>query len=283
MTRIGDFTLTWGESLRWDERRQRLWFVDCATQALHWLEGGEPPLQTMQLDSLPTGIALTEGDEIIVCLADGLHVVDADAGSSILLVSYPDGMHGRANDADADGSGNLVTGTLNIGPGDGAYWWYSADEGWRLLDDDISNANGPVVLDADGVPTLVFGDTPAEKVYAYPYDGKAGTVGPRRVFGDHAPLGGTPDGATGDADGGVWSCVLGTGKLARFTAAGLDRTLDVPATYPSDVTFGGPGLDRLFVVSINLDLGSGDPGEHGGQLLALDGVGVGRPAPRFRL
>lgn len=283
MTRIGDFTLTWGESLRWDDRRQRLWFVDCATQTLHWLEGGEPPLHTMQLDSLPTGVALTEGDELLVCLDDGLHVVNAEAGTSTLLDSYPEGMHGRANDADADGAGHLVCGTLNMGPAPGAYWWYSADQGWRLLDDDISNANGPVVLDVDGATTLVFGDTPAAKVYAYPYDGAAGTVGDRRVLSDHGALGGSPDGATGDGDGGVWSCVLGAGKLARLTGSGLDRTVDVPVTYPSDVCFGGPELDRLFVVSINLDLGSGDPGAQGGQLLALDGVGVGRPAPRFRL
>jgi hypothetical protein len=31
LTRIGDFTLSWGEKLRWDERRQRLYFVDFAT------------------------------------------------------------------------------------------------------------------------------------------------------------------------------------------------------------------------------------------------------------
>ena len=38
LRRIGDFTLTWGESLRWDDRRRRLYFVDCAAQTLHWLD-----------------------------------------------------------------------------------------------------------------------------------------------------------------------------------------------------------------------------------------------------
>jgi L-arabinonolactonase len=282
MRRIGDFTLTWGESLRWDDRRQRLYFVDCAAQTLHWLDGGEPPLHTLQLTSLPTGVALTDGDELLVCLDEGLHLVDPDTGATTLVAPYPEGMHGRANDANADGNGNLVTGTLNMGPGPGAYWWYSSTDGWRLLDDDIGNANGPVVLDIDGAPTLVFADTPAASVYAYAYDGAAGTVGPRRVFGDHAALGGVPDGATGDDDGGVWSCVLGVGKVARFTGAGLDRVVDVPVTYPSDVAFGGADLDRLFVVSIALDLGSGPAGDAAGQLLALDGVGTGRPEPRFQ-
>ena len=282
MHRIGDFTLTWGESLRWDDRRQRLYFVDCATQMLHWLDGGEPPLHSLQLASLPTGVALTDGDELVVCLDEGLFLVDPDTGATTLLAAYPEGMHGRANDANADGDGNLVTGTLNIAPGPGAYWWYSSTDGWRMLDDGIGNANGPVVLDVDGVSTLVFADTHAASVYAYDYDGAVGRVGERRRFGDHAALGGVPDGATGDADGGVWSCVLNAGKLARFTGSGLDRVVDVPVTYPSDVAFGGPDLDRLFVVSIALDLGAGPAGDAAGQLLALDGIGRGRPESRFQ-
>src|SRR6187200_2379331 len=182
LTRIGDFTLTWGESLRWDDRRERLYLVDCATQKLHWLERAEPPLHSMQLPSMAAGVVLTEGHQLVACLDDGLHVIDPDAGTTELLATYPDGMHGRANDANADGCGNLVTGTLNMVPAPGASWWFSAAGGWRLLDDDIGNTNGPVVIDVDGQSTLVLGDTSAAAVYAYPYNGQAGTIGERRVF-----------------------------------------------------------------------------------------------------
>ncbi len=285
LTRIGDFTLTWGESLRWDDRRNRLYFVDCATQQLHWLDGGEPPLQSMRMPSMPAGLALTEDQRLVACLDDGLHVIDPDADTTELLAKYPEGMLGRANDAQADGSGNLVTGTLNLGPAPGASWWFSATDGWRLLDDDIANTNGPVVIDVNGESTLVIGDTPAGCVYAYPYDGRAGTVGERRVFGNHEPLGGMPDGAVADADDGVWSCVVRAGKIARFTAQGLDRTIDMPMANPSDVTFGGVDLDRMFVVSIALNLGEpGEPAPEAGWLFAVDGLEVrGRPEPRFEL
>ena len=57
----------------------------------------------MPMASLPAGVALTAGDELVACLDDGLHVVDPDAGTTELLASYPEGMHGRANDANADG------------------------------------------------------------------------------------------------------------------------------------------------------------------------------------
>jgi L-arabinonolactonase len=285
ISRVGDFTLRWGESVRWDDRRGRLYFVDCGTQKLHWLDDGEPPLLEMQLPSLPTGVVLTEDDRLVVALEDGLHVVDVDSGSAQLLTSYPPELGARANDANADLDGNLITGTLNLGPGPGSYWWYSVSEGWRQLDDGIGNANGPVVLDLDGEQTLVIADTHAAKLYAYPYDGAQGKVGERSVFADVSRLDGMPDGASADSDGGVWSCVFGAAKIARYTWDGMERVLDVGVELPSDVTFGGPGLDRLFFVSLSVDiLGTGLTSPHGGGLMAVDDVGsIGRPEPRFRL
>jgi L-arabinonolactonase len=101
---------------------------------------------------------------------------------------------------------------------------------------------------------------------------------------DHgSALGGAPDGATADADGAVWSCVLRCGKLARLTAPGLDRVLDVPMANPSDVAFGGTGLERLFVVAIAVDLGDGPPARESGWLQVAEGLGRGRPEHRLRL
>ncbi|HSZ36821.1 MAG TPA: hypothetical protein VK773_06985, partial [Acidimicrobiales bacterium] len=63
---------------------------------------------------------------------------------------------------------------------------------------------------------------------------------------------------------------------------GLDRTVAVPVANPTDVTFGGPGLDRLFVVGV---AGGGSNGSGlDGALLVIDDLGAhGRPEPRFRL
>ena len=84
--------------------------------------------------------------------------------------------------------------------------------------------------------------------------------------------------ATLDADEGLWCALVGGGQLARFTTAGLDQTVGVPTLNPTDVTFGGPDLDVLYVVSI------GGDGELDGRLLRIDGLGrTGRPEPRFDL
>ena len=73
IARVGDFSLVWGESVRWDDRRQRLYFVDCATHALHWLDDAEPPLRSLSMPSMPTGLVLTTDDRLVVLLDDGLH------------------------------------------------------------------------------------------------------------------------------------------------------------------------------------------------------------------
>ena len=285
ISRVGDFMLTWGESVRWDDRRRRLYFVDCATQTLHWLDGSEPPLESLKMPSLVTGLALAEDGRVVAALDGGLHVVDPDSGAVEMLAPYPEGLGGRANDATADFDGNVVTGTLNVATGPGSYWWFSPTDGWRQLDDDISNANGPVVLESGGQQTLVFADTPATKLYAYDYDGSRGSVGERRVYADTSELNGMPDGACADADGGVWSCLLGPGTIARYTDEGTTVTLDTGVELPSDVTFGGDGLDRMYFVSIALSIAGVEiTSPYAGALMVADRTGYrGRPEPRVRL
>ena len=283
ITRVGDFKLAWGESVRWDDRRDRLYLVDCGARCLHWVEEGEPSLHTLEMPSLPVGLVLCEDGRLVAALDDGLHVVDPDAGRVELLDRYPDGLGGRANDATADLHGNLVTGTLNLAPGPGSYWWFSSSDGWRRLDDGIGNANGPAVLDVGHEPTLVFADTHAAKIYAYPYDGATGSVGGREVFADTTAMNGLPDGACVDDSGAVWSCLFGAGKIARY-APQVDTVIDTGADLVTDVTFGGAGLDVMFFVSISTMGGFESDAPNAGHLMKVEGTGFrGRAEPRFRV
>ena len=276
LTRIGQFSLQWGESLVWDERRARLYFVDAFANTIHWLEHDSEELHGMPVPSLPTGLVATEEGALVVVLHDGLHIVDPDRGTIELLSPFPDELGGRCNDLCADLDGNLITGKLNLGPEEGSAWWYSPVHGWRLIDPDISTTNGPAVAVLDGAMTLIIGDTNAH-YYAYPYEPSTGAVGARRIFGDMTELEGGPDGSTMDRDGGLWCAVFGGGQIVRFTTDGLDRQIPMPMSHPTDVTFGGPDLDVLYVVST-----SGDD-DLAGTLLRIDGLGVvGRAEPRFR-
>jgi sugar lactone lactonase YvrE len=279
ISRIGEFTLGWGESLVWDEQRQRLYCVDCASQTLHWLDDDHDSLETFAMPSMPTGVVPMDDGRLVVVLDDGLHVIDPDARTTTRLSEYPAEIGGRCNDACADLDGNLITGKLNLGPAEGSAWWYSVKRGWRMIDSGISNTNGPNVGVLDDVSTLIIGDT-AANYYAYPYDGSSGTVGTRTIFGDVTNVAGHPDGATLDNDGGLWCALFAGGQLARFTSKGLDQTVALPVANPTDVTFGGRDLDRLYVTSIAAP--TSDQATLDGALLVIDGLGVkGRLEPRF--
>jgi sugar lactone lactonase YvrE len=281
ISQVGDIRTGWGESLFWDEERSRLYFVDCLNWNLHWLDDGEVEPHAMKLPSMVTGIVPTDRGSIIGVLDDGLHVIDPNAGTTELLVGYPEGIGARGNDACADLDGNLVTGTLNMAPSPGSAWQFSMRHGWRLLDPAISNTNGPAAAVLDGAMTLIIGDTAAD-YFRYDYDAETATVGPRSVFGDVEPLDGAADGSTFDEDGGLWCALVDGGQLACFTTGGLDTTVALPLKNPTDVTFGGPDLDRLYVTSIGL--GHDDPTSMEGALLVIDRLGRrGRPEPRFAL
>ncbi len=278
----------WGESARWDEQRGRLYFVDCVSRTLHWLsldDDGRPTpdvaLETRKLPSVPTGMVLCRSGALVIALEDGLHVVDPDRGTSDLLATYPAEMRGRANDLCADFDNHLITGKLNLGPAEGSAWWYSAQAGWKRIDDRISNTNGPGVAVLDGEATLVIGDTSAD-YYAYPYDADTGTVGERRTFGAMDGDEGRPDGSAFDSEGGLWCALVGGGCIARFTTAGLDRRIELPVRDATDVAFAGPDLDRLFVTTIGVARGDATPEPEAGALFVVDGLGVrGRVEPRF--
>ena len=67
-------------------------------------------------------------------------------------------------------------------------------------------------------------------------------------------------------------------QVVRFTTTGFDRSIGLPCSNPTDVTFGGPDLDRLYVTSI------GGSGALDGALLVIDELDVtGRDEPRARL
>ena len=59
-----------------------------------------------------------------------------------------------------------------------------------------------------------------------------------------------PDGLTVDAEGGVWVALNGSGVVHRYTPAGvLDEVVHLPTPKVTACTFGGPGLDQLFITT----------------------------------
>jgi sugar lactone lactonase YvrE len=190
----------------------------------------------------------------------------------------------RFNDGRCDRQGRLRAGTMvlnmSLAVPDGKVYGFDAASG-RLdaLLDDLIVPNG-MAFSPDG-RTMYLSDSHPNRqvVWAFDYDIASGTPHNRRVFIDMHNHPGRPDGAAVDADGCYWICGNDAGLVHRFTPAGrLDRSIAIPATKPAMCSFGGPGLDTLFVTSIRID---GDP-LSGSTFAVRPGV-TGLPEPMLHI
>ena len=147
--------------------------------------------------------------------------------------------------------------------------------------DDITFSNG-TCFSPDGA-TLYFADGARHAIYAYDYDTQTGRAGARRLVADTSALGGMPDGATVSADGRLWVAINPGGKVAAYRPDGtLDQVINLPTARPGSVSFGGAGLDRLFVTTLD-PVCFGEPAdEAAGYLYVVDGLDAcGLPEPRY--
>ena len=63
-------------------------------------------------------------------------------------------------------------------------------------------------------------------------------------------LDGVPDGAQCDADGCLWIALSGASKCVRVNRDGVvDHEIELPVKSPTSITFGGGGLDTIFVTT----------------------------------
>jgi sugar lactone lactonase YvrE len=122
-------------------------------------------------------------------------------------------------------------------------------------------------------------------VWQFDFDVGAGTISNRRPFIDLTHIAGQADGATVDCEGYYWCALFGAGSIGRFDPNGrLVRMIELPTRDATMCTFGGAGLETLYVTTARrfLDAGQLAAQPLAGALLAVHGLGVrGLPEPRY--
>ena len=93
--------------------------------------------------------------------------------------------------------------------------------------------------------SMYFADTHNQVIWVFDYDLDDGAISNRRVFKDWTHQPGRPDGATVDADGYVWNCMVATGQLVRLAPDGrVDRVIQLPVTNPTCPPSAAPAWTR---------------------------------------
>jgi L-arabinonolactonase len=289
ITRIGTTKDRLGEGPIWDAETQRLFWIDSLGGVVHRLDPSTGEVEDFAVPAPIGSMSLRADGGAILSLKDGLHRHDFTTGETTLLAPLGlDNPDVRLNDGKTDRQGRFLAGTMHLhrreeDPVIGGLFRLDPNGGATLLADDIATSNGPC-FSPDG-RTFYFADSSRQTIWAFDYDTETGTPRNKRTFVDLKPLGTAPDGATVDAEGYLWSCLIRTSTIARFDPSGrMVQQIAFPIRYPTSLAFGGANLDVLYVTSISKSVRFEDPAEEAGGLFAIEGLAaIGLAEPRCRL
>jgi sugar lactone lactonase YvrE len=238
------------ENPRWLADRQVLQHVDITGRELHRLDpvSGERSVEAVDGD---LGFAVVrEGGGSVRGIERELVAVAADGERRVLAAVEPDATDNRFNDGQCDGAGRLWTGTLSRirERGTAALYRVDPDGSVTAVRERLTLANG-TGWSPEG-DTMYFIDSTEQRVDAFDYDVRDGTLGARRVLAEVAPADGLPDGLAVDAEGGVWVALFGGGVIRRYARDGaLTEVVALPTSNVTSLAFGGPALDRLYLTT----------------------------------
>jgi L-arabinonolactonase len=269
-----------GEGPVWDGAEQVLWWTDINGRSIHRFDPRTGRDRVFDLGIRVGCFALRERGGFMLAAEHGFWAWDPEmAKPEHLLDVEGDRPDNRMNDGACDRQGRLFASSMNLRTpreSTGACWRLAGDLSVRMVADGLGIGNGIAFSPAGD--RFFLADTEVDRVWVHDHDPADGSIGARTLFVDLATLGGRPDGATVDAEGGYWLAAVRGSRLYRFLPDGrLDRTIEMPISAPTRPMFGGENLDRLYVTSIKV---AGEP--LSGGLFAIDGIGVrGLPEPRF--
>jgi len=272
-----------GEGPVWDERRGDLVRVDISGRLVHRWNPSTGEATSFATPGDVGAVVLCADGGLLLAVESELWRVD-DAGAWTWLAEVEEAPGVRFNDCRADPRGRLWAGTLHREQAQGAAGLYRLDPGGELTlalpQRTVSNGIG---WSLDGA-TMYHIDSTTQRIAAFAYDVDTGQLGAQRVFADIEPTDGVPDGLAVDAEGGVWVCLFGGGRIRRYLPDGvLDTEIELPLTNPTCPAFGGADLRTLYITTARDHLSSEQLIREplAGAVLQLDVGLAGLPAYRF--
>lgn len=256
-----------GEGPVWDGRVRELTWVDIDGRTLLRYRPADGAVSRTGFDKkIGAAVPAVDGSWLLA-MEDGFYRLDPATGQTALVAATEEpNPHNRLNDGKCDRSGRFWAGTMSAKwKKDGSL--YMLGEGGALTRkwSGIVCSNGLAWNEDDTV--MYYIDTGDRAVYAFDYRAEDGAIANRRVLIDFSGEEGSPDGMTIDAEGMLWIAHWGGWQVTRWdprTGRKL-ASVAVPAKNVTSCTFGGEGLDELYITSAR---NGNDDGELAEQPLA---------------
>ena len=279
-----------GEAPQWNTREQRLYWVDAFAPAIRRLEPANGGVRSFGLTDDIGSFVFCDDGSLIGGTRAGFQRIrlreDGSADCQVLADPLARDRRLLLNDGKCDRRGRYWCASVHsdfIGR-QAELFRLDADLSVTRMDGDFIVGNGIAFSPDDS--RMYLADSRDETVWAYDFDVIRGTISGKRRFFSTADIEGRVDGATCDADGNYWCALVHGAAIACISPDGkMIERIAVPAKHPTMVTFGGPGLDQLYVTTarqlLRVDELAAWP--QAGALLRIDGLGAsGVPEPFFQ-
>jgi sugar lactone lactonase YvrE len=271
-----------GEGPAWDARAGHLLWVDMMANQLHQTTAAGADRITDFEQPVCVAVPRQQGG-LALALGDGYWLADARGElQRLYAIAQPPSPAGpiRMNDGKCDPTGRFWAGSMayDARTGAGSLFRLDPDGGVHEMLDDVTISNG-LAWSADG-STMFYIDSPTQRVDAFDASVATGAIGNRRPVVTIPASVGLPDGMTIDDDGGLWVALWGGSAVHRYTPDGrLDTIVNLPCTQVTSCSFGGTGLDELYITTSRLGLPQDGPDvqPHAGDLFRVR-PGVTGPA-----
>ena len=267
-----------GEGPVWSERWGGLRWVDMLAGDVLSL-AADGTIERRHVGNVAAALRPRRQGGAVIGVERGFALEDADGTLTHLGELWPDD-DVRMNEGGCDPDGRFYCGSMvyDQRPGAGALYRLDPDGSVRVVLGNVTISNG-IEWSPDG-SRAYYNDTPTQRIDVLDYDGGSGLTG-RRPFATVPVEAGGPDGLTVDEEGGVWVALYGGGAVRRYTPEGvLDEMIEVPAKQVTACTFGGSGLNQLFITTSREGLGNGEDPLAGSLFRAAVGV-AGLPVREF--
>lgn len=246
-----------GEGPLWCPVEQALYWTDIQSATLSRWRAADGAVRVWQLPERLGSFAFCDAPgRLLLALESGVALFDLARGALLtpIVPVEPENVTTRLNDGRCDPQGRFVVGIYNQTADEapiGHFYRIACTAGAlhveRLPLPKIGVANS-LAFSPDGM-RMYFTDSPTRQIWCVDYhaDGRLGAPRPFVQLGAHE---GFPDGATVDAEGGLWSAQWRGHCVVRYDTDGRETDrLALPASQITCPVFGGAGMDELFVTS----------------------------------
>jgi L-arabinonolactonase len=273
-----------GEGPVWSESEGALYWVDIDRQLLQRWDSVSGERRIWEMPSAIGSFALRESGGCIVALRTGLASLDFASGEVVPIVDpEPDKPTTRFNDGKCDRQGRFWAGTMDEEYPNlrGSLYRLDSDLGLHRMRGSVGISNG-LGWSPDN-RTFYFTDSVKHTIYVYDFDPETGDIAHERIFAQ-TPEEYVPDGLTVDSEGCIWSAKWDGWKIVRYAPNGsIDLEVSLPVQRPTSCTFGGPGMNLLFVTSARIDLSNEELSRQplAGSVFVIETRVKGIPEPKF--